>query len=105
MAKVNNNEVVRAFLNKQNAESHTGALRSAYGRLWSYDTVIAEYDDGFLYINRTKYSRTTSSKHQSPLYRQVNDLYRDIDDAGNNIIYVINVPFEHTTLTDCVVGC
>lgn len=105
MAKMNNNEVVKAFLNKQNAESHTGALTSAYGRLYSYSTCIAEWADGFLYINQTRYSMTTSTKHQSPLFRQVNDLYRDIDDVDNNIIYVAHVSRGHRTLTDCVVVC
>ena len=105
MAKLTNNEVVRAFLYLQDAESHTGALTSAYGRLYSYGTCIAEWADGFLYINRTKYSITTSSKHQSPLFRQVNDLYRDIDDVDNNIIYVAHVPMWYKELTDCVVDC
>ena len=102
MAKMSNDEVVKAFLKQRNAESHTGSLTSAYGKLFSYGTCISQWAGGFLYINATTYSMTTSCKHQSPLFRQVNDLYRNINDADKNIIYVAHVPMWHKELTDCV---
>ena len=79
MARLTNNEVVSAFLAHRNAESFTGALTSVYDRLYSYGTCIAQFDgDGNLYLNRNKYSMTTSSKHQSPLFRMAHTAHYNI---------------------------
>lgn len=55
-----NKEVVEAFLSGDVA---TGSnLRSTGYKLFSYRTCIAEWYDGYLLINITRYSNTTS-KH------------------------------------------
>ena len=79
---MNNAEVVKAFFDRKPAESHTGALWTNGTRLFSYQTCVAEFcndadaveaardnvgADLLLLVNETKYSRTTSTKHQSPL--------------------------------------
>lgn len=66
-----NKEVVINFLNGKNA--HSLNMRSENGRLYSYSTCIAEFiinglGKKTLLINKTKYSVTTSAKHQRPLY-------------------------------------
>lgn len=62
-------------------------------RLFSYDTCIAEYYNGRLIVNNTKYSMTTS-KHRNSLLAEV--LY-GIDDPIS-IISVINVPIRTQSL-------
>lgn len=57
---MNNREVVTAFLNHLTGEAHN--LKSENGKLYSYNTVIAQWIDGVLVGNITKYSSTTS-KH------------------------------------------
>lgn len=60
-----NEEVVIAFSHKERATNSTGSLWSTGDCLYSYNTCIAEYDkEGKLYVNLTKYSKTTSN-HQT----------------------------------------
>lgn len=55
---MNNKEVVTAFLNHLTAKAPH--LKSENGKLYSYNTVIAQYVDGALVGNNTRYSNTTS---------------------------------------------
>lgn len=57
---MNNREVVTAFLNHLTGEAPN--LKSENGKLYSYNTVMAQWIDGVLVGNITKYSSTTS-KH------------------------------------------
>lgn len=80
MATMTNASVVKSFLNGK--ESYNLNMRAtADGRLFSYNTCIAQWHtDNFgnktLIINRNKYSVTTSAKHQSPLFKEVERYYR-----------------------------
>ena len=53
-----NKEVVAAFLNHLTGKAPH--LKSENGKLYSYNTVIAQCVDGALVGNNTKYSNTTS---------------------------------------------
>ena len=53
-----NKEVVAAFLNHLTAKAKH--LKSENGKLYSYNTVIAQYVDSALVGNNTRYSNTTS---------------------------------------------
>ena len=53
-----NKEVVAAFLNHLTAKAKH--LKSENGKLYSYNTVIAQYVDNALVGNNTRYSNTTS---------------------------------------------
>lgn len=57
-----NKKVVEAFLNHEGAQSLN--MYSTGKKLFSYNTVIAEFINGYLVGNSTNYSRTTS-KHMS----------------------------------------
>jgi hypothetical protein len=60
MKRLKNIEVVRNFVARMGGcQSHNGNLTSANGKLYSYNTVIAQYIDGKLYLNATKYSQST----------------------------------------------
>ena len=67
MAKLNNEAVVKEFLNGRIAESHTGALWSTGDCLFSYGTIIAQWHENTLLVNTRGYSSTTRGKHQSQL--------------------------------------
>ena len=86
-----NKEVVESFLQEKVGNSLN--LTSTGYKLFSYDTCIAEWYKGYLIINTTKYSVTTS-KHRHYLR----------DYKGRNIIYVVGVPRNtvklHNYLTD-----
>ena len=76
-----NKEVVINFLNGTNA--HSLNMRSENGRLYSYSTCIAETikregQKPILIVNKTKYSSTTSGKHQRPLYDNMSPIKYDI---------------------------
>lgn len=60
-----NQELIRAFVRGTKSGIRNGSMSvsSDGGRLYSYNTVIAEKRDGNVLVNRTKYSVTTS-KHQ-----------------------------------------
>lgn len=68
-----NKEVVLSFLNGKigkNTNMFSGYINNDLVLL-SYSTAIAQWHDGKLHINICKYSRTTSSKHQSPLFKNM----------------------------------
>lgn len=81
---MNNKEVCKAFSYKEKA---TGSnLMSTGDKLFSYSTCIAEWDGAYLILNKTKYS-TTTSKHQTYLYRAIHhtmlDMYiKEVDDVA-----------------------
>ena len=62
MERVINNKVIDAFISKDKATNYSGSLRSTGEKLFSYNTVIAQYIAGKLVVNATKYS-VTSSRH------------------------------------------
>ena len=69
-----NAEVVREFLRGRQAKSSTGNLWTTGDRLFSYRTCIAQrLSDVVIIVNDTRYSATTSTKHQSPLRNQLRD--------------------------------
>lgn len=86
-----NLEAIKAFsLGQVGRAFH---LYSDGRRLFSYDTCIAEYYNGRLIVNNTKYSVTTS-KHRSNLLTEVSC---GIDNPIS-IINVINVPIGTQSL-------
>ena len=84
-----NIDVVKHFLVKQPAS--TTHLVSTGDLLFSYNTCIAQWITGKgLYINTTKYSRTTST-HTSMLKRNL---------LFQNVVEVENVPINTRILID-----
>jgi len=72
MKRLDNAAVVASFMDRRAADSHTGNLWTDGNRLMSYLTCIAEFTviQGaglVLLVNDTRYSMTTSAKHQAPL--------------------------------------
>jgi hypothetical protein len=67
--KLKNAEVIERFLNNRRAESHTGNLHTDGTALTNYRTTIAYWHNGYLFINCSKYSVTTS-KIQNMLHRE-----------------------------------
>ena len=68
-----NQQVIQKF---SKGEPCNGAnLWSTGQRLYSYQTCIAQWETTGkkLIVNKTKYSRTTSGKHQSPLFNAIRD--------------------------------
>ena len=63
-------EVITCFIYNKTASNTTGNLRSTGDRLFSYNTCIAQWVDGGIIVNRTKYSSTTSH-HQGMLERRL----------------------------------
>lgn len=55
-----NQQVGQAFLKKEKGKSLN--MTSTGTRLFSYNTVIAQWIDGKIVFNTTKYSRTTSKQ-------------------------------------------
>lgn len=72
-----NSEVVAAFLNRKIAANRSGSLSSTGTKLFSYATCIAEWNNGSLIINLTKYS-VTSSKHLYYLKRSYQGNYHTV---------------------------
>lgn len=66
--KCTNLLVVEAFYRKYDNEYESKHMSTTHGKLYSYNTCIAEWDGKTLLINETHYSRTTS-KHLSLLYK------------------------------------
>ena len=86
-----NKEVAIAFLNNYPDDVYAGNLRyyAKSGKLFSYNTIIAQrFDDGTIIFNATKYSPTTS-RHQSLLFKCGLCVY----------IKVTNIPMEASNLT------
>lgn len=57
---LNNSGVLSMFLEGSRAESHTGSLISDGVHLIRYGTTLGQWDGGYLYLNRTYYSPSTS---------------------------------------------
>ena len=72
-----NSEVVAAFLKGRIAANSNGSLSSTGTKLFSYATCIAEWNNGSLIINLTKYS-VTSSKHLYYLKRNYQGTYHTV---------------------------
>ena len=70
-----NKEVVAAFLNHLTANALH--LKSENGKLYSYNTVIAQYVDNTLIGNNTRYS-TTTSKHYYYVRPHVHFVVRNV---------------------------
>lgn len=83
-----NKDVCKNFIEGKNAKGSN--LESIDGKLYSYNTCIAEKIEEGIIINETKYSTSTST-HQGYLYRLLND----------SMIYAIlnNVPIGRIKLT------
>lgn len=82
-------EVCEAFKHKRCASLDN--LESTGYKLISYSTVIAQWINGRLVINATKYSKTTD-KHQAAI----------IWDKRYKPIYVYNVPRNTTNLLEYI---
>lgn len=82
-----NEDVIKAFIHREIAKSNSGNVLSTGNKLYSYRTCIAEYNDGNLYVNLTKYSITTS-RHQSLLLRNVQNYIpvQNIREGSRNLI-------------------
>lgn len=68
-----NQQVIQKF---SKGEKCLGAnLWSTGAKLYSYQTCIAQWSvmGSRMIVNKTKYSRTTSSKHQGPLRNMLRD--------------------------------
>ena len=58
-----NQDLINAFVSNPNFDGHTGSMTAQGGKLFSYNTCIAEHtSDGRLIINNTRYSVTTSKQ-------------------------------------------
>lgn len=74
--KLKNNLVLDNFLanNGVECENHSQNLWiDKYGMLLNYGTIIAFFYNGNLYLNKTKYSATTS-KHQNYIRRNYSNV-------------------------------
>lgn len=93
-----NEEVIEKFLNKEKAQTPrriiTGAVYCYEGRtlvstgieLINYNTIIAKHKNGNLYINKQKYSSTTS-KIQSKLAYLARNMDVDVVEITEKEIY------------------
>ncbi len=60
-----NNDFIKAFVADKTFNGKTNALTAKDGKLFSYNTCIAQHtNDGFLLVSNTDYSVTTT-KHQN----------------------------------------
>lgn len=84
-----NSNLVTRFLAGGSAKNLS--MKSERGVLFSYNTAIAQIwhtaEKKYLIVNRTKYSSTTSGKHQNPLFSQMGNF-------DYKIIVVSGVPFN-----------
>ena len=95
-----NKDVALSFLYQTKLKSSTGNFYSDGFRLWSYNTVIAQWDGDRLIVNATKYSMTTSAKHMSPLKNSAT--FQGLEDAGEVVYTDGYVPFNTQDLRDKV---
>lgn len=65
------NDVIKKFVKMGNRCSASNLVNTG-DRLIHYSTTIAQYHNGVLYFNRTKYSHSTS-KIQNELLKQLNN--------------------------------
>lgn len=93
-----NKDVAVAFLKHERHTSSTRNFHSDGVRLWSYNTVIAQWDGGRLIVNATKYSSTTSGEHMSPLKKS--STFKGLEDAGRVVYTDVYVPFNTHDLKD-----
>lgn len=90
--RLKNAEVVKNFVGRfGDCQSYTGNLYSRGNKLYNYSTVIAQYIDGELVINATKYSVSTS-KIQHMIRKEA---YRYIETEKH-------VPIDTNDLTDYI---
>lgn len=76
-----NVDVVKEFIRGNGA--YGSNLRSTGDKLFSYSTCIAQFIDGTLYINTTRYSVTTS-KHRYYIYRQYHHEIKELTNIDYN---------------------
>ena len=57
---MNRNDIIKAFLDRTTDSAVASSLRIQGNKLFSYNTVIAQWEPELLIINRTRYSVTTS---------------------------------------------
>ena len=70
---MNRQQIISAFLSKKVTTAKASSLRIEFGKLFSYQTCIAQHTaDGRLLVNMTKYSQTTSVQ-QNALLRAAAD--------------------------------
>lgn len=93
-----NKDVAVAFLQKQKHTSSTRNFHSDGVCLWSYNTVIAQWDGCRLIVNATKYTQTTSGKHMSPLKNA--GIFKDLEGCGQVVYTDVYVPFNTHDLKD-----
>jgi hypothetical protein len=95
-----NKDVAVSFLHHTKHTSSTKNFHSDGVRLWSYNTVIAQWDGDRLIVNATKYSSTTSCQHMSPLKNT--DAFKSLSEAGQVVYTDGYVPFNTQDLRDKV---
>ncbi len=82
-----NQDLINAFVCNRNYEGRTNSITAKDGKLFSYNTCIAQHTkDGRLIINNTRYSVTTSK--QQGYLRTAAKNYHD------KVEYVENIDFE-----------
>lgn len=101
MPKMKNHDVVVEFFNSRGnnpqIESHTGNLYGYTGnRLMNYRTCLAQFVDGILVINTTKYSRTTSTIQTC--------IKRELLTSSCTVKFVEGVPMNTRDLTKYVIS-
>lgn len=89
-----NIHVIEAFSDRLNAR--TTNLNSNGNYLVNYSTVLAQYDDGCIIVNMTKYSKSTSTIQNKLLERLT------FDYGKNYLVIVDNVPMNARNLQDYV---
>lgn len=88
---VSNEKVIESFLNQDTDYIQNRSVRVSRNKLFSYSTCIAQFGNinkNRLYINRTRYSNTTS-KHLFTLKRLIEKYHKELD-----VIYVEDVPID-----------
>ena len=101
MQKLKNEQVVTEFLNRKEAQSHTGALWSTGDCLFSYGTIIAQWQGTTLWVNVRGYSSTTRGQHQSQLKRHLDRFtvryVNGVDLGVRDLTYYETVDLEHVS--------
>lgn len=80
-----NNDFIKAFVGNRNFNGKTNVLTAKDGKLFSYNTCIAQHtNDGFLLVSNTDYS-VAATKHQNRVR---------LEAASNKSVYGIIVCFN-----------
>ena len=95
-----NHDVAVYFMDKEKHVSSTRNFHSDGVRLWSYRTVIAQWDGDRLIVNASKYSPTTSGQHMSPLKKTKK--FKALEESGQVIYTDGYVPFNTQDLRNYV---